>query len=68
MHQNYVFMQKVRYILLIVGMLLLLAGAVLSIMQYQPWANYVLIAGAALIIIRGFIRVDNNKDQENEPK
>lgn len=49
-------------------MLLLLAGAVLSIMQYQPWANYVLIAGAALIIIRGFIRVDNNNEPKNEPQ
>lgn len=61
-------MNKLKNTFLIAGMVLLLIGAVLSIMQYQPWANYVLIAGAALIIIRGFIRADNNKDQENEPK
>ena len=61
-------MNKLKNAFLIAGMVLLLIGAILSIMQYQPWANYVLIAGAALIIIRGFIRADNNKDQENEPK
>lgn len=61
-------MNKLKNTFLIAGMVLLLIGAVLSIMQYQPWANYVLIAGAALIIIRGFIRADNNKNQENEPK
>ena len=61
-------MNKLKNIFLIAGMVLLLIGAILSIMQYQPWANYVLIAGAALIIIRGFIRADNNKNQENEPK
>ena len=49
-------MKKVRNILLISGMFVLLVGAGLSFMQYQPWANYALIGGAALIIIRGFLR------------
>ncbi len=43
-------------IVLIAGMLILLAGAVLSIMNIEPYADYVLIAGAVVVIIRGFIR------------
>ena len=44
-------------ILLIAGGVVLLAGAVLSVCGMEPWANYVLIAGAAIIIIRGAVRV-----------
>lgn len=59
-------MNKLKSAFLIIGMVLLLIGAGLSFMQYQPWANYVLIAGAALIIIRGFIRSNNDNEQNNQ--
>lgn len=50
-------------ILLIVGMLVLVAGAVMSIIKLQPYSDYVLIAGAVIIIFRGAIR---NREKENE--
>lgn len=51
--------------LLIAGGVVLLAGAVLSICGVEPWANYVLIAGAVIIIIRGAVRV-REKDDKSE--
>lgn len=50
-------------ILLMAGGVVLLAGAVLSLCHVEPWANYVLIAGAAIIIIRGAIRVREKDDK-----
>ena len=50
-------------ILLIVGMVVLVAGAVMSIIKLQPYSDYVLIAGAVIIIVRGAIR---NREKENE--
>ena len=50
-------------ILLIVGMVVLVAGAVMSIIKLQPYSDYVLIAGALIIIFRGAIR---NREKENE--
>ena len=43
-------------ILLIVGMVVLIVGAVMSIMKWQPYSDYALVAGAVLIIFRGAIR------------
>lgn len=43
-------------ILLIIGMLVLLVGAVLSVFKVQPYSDYVLIAGALLVIFRGALR------------
>jgi hypothetical protein len=40
-------------VLLIAGMLALIAGAVMSIMKLEPYSDYVLVAGAVLIIFRG---------------
>ena len=40
-------------ILLIVGMVVLVAGAVMSIIKLQPYSDYVLVAGAVLVIFRG---------------
>ena len=51
-------------ILLIIGMLVLVAGAVMSIMKLQPYSDYVLIAGAVIIIFRGALR--NREKDENE--
>ena len=50
-------------ILLIVGMVVLVAGAVMSIIKLQPYSDYVLIAGALIIIFRGAIR---NREKEDE--
>lgn len=44
---------KISNILLIIGMVVLLAGAVMSLMKLQPYSDYVLLAGAILVIFRG---------------
>lgn len=43
-------------IILIIGMVVLAVGAGLSIAKIEPWADYVLIAGAVIVIARGFVR------------
>ena len=43
-------------ILLIVGLVILLAGCVMSYMKLQPYSDYVLVAGAVIVIFRGAIR------------
>ncbi len=43
-------------IILIIGFIILAIGAGLSLAKIEPWADYVLIAGAVVVIIRGFIR------------
>ena len=47
-------------ILLIVGMLVLVVGAVLSIMDIRPYSDYVLVAGAIVIIFRGAVKSREN--------
>lgn len=54
---------KKSNIFLIAGMALLLIGAILSVCDVQPYANYVLIAGAFLVIIRGALRTRERDDQ-----
>ena len=51
-------------IILIIGLVILAVGAALSVAKIEPWADYVLIAGAAVVIIRGFIR-NHEKDDDN---
>ena len=43
-------------IILIIGMVILGVGAALSVAKIEPWGDYVLIAGAIVVIIRGFVR------------
>ena len=43
-------------ILLVIGMVVLIAGAVMSILKLQPYSDYVLVAGAIIIILRSAIR------------
>ena len=43
-------------VLLIIGLAVLTIGAVMSIMNLQPYSDYVLVAGAVLIVLRGAIR------------
>lgn len=52
---------KLSNIIMIIGFVILAVGAGLSIAKIEPWADYVLIAGAAVVIIRGFIR-NHEKD------
>ena len=43
-------------IILVIGLIILAVGAGLSIAKIEPWADYVLIAGAVVVLIRGFVR------------
>jgi hypothetical protein len=43
-------------ILLIIGMIVLIAGAVMSIMKLQPYSDYVLVAGAIIVIFCGAVK------------
>ena len=47
---------KLSSIILIIGLVILAIGAALSVAKIEPWGDYVLIAGAVVVIIRGFIR------------
>lgn len=47
---------------MIIGGIILAVGAGLSIAKIEPWADYVLIAGAAVVVIRGFIRNHEKND------
>lgn len=57
-------------ILLIVGLVILLAGCVMSYMKLQPYSDYVLVAGAVIVIFRGAIRsrekAENIKPADNQ--
>ena len=41
---------------MIIGLVIVAVGAALSVAKIEPYADYVLIAGAVIIVIRGFIR------------
>ncbi len=43
-------------ILLIIGLVILAVGAALNVAKIEPWGDYVLISGAVVVVIRGFIR------------
>ena len=53
---------KKSKLLLIIGMVTLLVGAVLAILDKEPAADYVLVAGAVLIIFRGAFRARERDD------
>lgn len=48
---------------MIVGLVILAVGAALSVAKIEPYADYVLIAGAVVIIIRGFVRNHEKDDR-----
>lgn len=48
-------------ILMIIGLVILAVGAALSVAKIEPWADYVLITGAVVVVVRGFIR-NHEKD------
>ena len=45
---------KKSQILLIIGLIILLAGAILTFTPWKEYANYVLVAGLLIIIVRGW--------------
>ena len=49
-------------IILIIGLVILAVGAALSVAKIEPWADYVLIAGAVIVIARGFVRNHERND------
>ena len=53
---------KLSTIILIIGMVILAIGAGLSIAKIEPWADYVLITGAVVVIARGFVRNHERND------
>lgn len=53
-------------VLLIVGLVVLIAGAVLSVMKVQPYADYVLVAGAVLVIFRGALRSRERLEEKDK--
>ena len=52
--------KNTRAFALMRGLIILAVGAGLSVAKIEPWADYVLIAGAVVVIIRGFVR--NHED------
>ena len=47
---------------MIVGLIILAVGAALSVAKIEPWADYVLIAGAVVVLFRGFVRTREKDD------
>lgn len=54
---------RLSSIILIIGLVILGIGAAMSVKNIEPWADYVLIAGAVVVIIRGFIRNHEKNDR-----
>ena len=60
---------KKSQILLIIGLIVLLVGAVLSFTPWKEYANYVLVAGLLVIVIRGSMKAREDlrdKDKQKE--
>ena len=54
---------KKSQIVLIAGLAVLIVGAVLSFTPWKEYANYVLVAGLLLIVVRGSLRIREKDDQ-----
>ena len=55
---------KKSTIILIIGLVIVAVGAALSVAKIEPYADYVLVAGALVVIIRGFICIDAEQAEE----
>lgn len=51
--------------MLVIGLVVLLAGCVMSYMKLQPYSDYVLVAGAVIVIFRGALR---SREKERESR
>lgn len=56
---------KKSTILLIAGMLILIVGAVLSVLEIRPYSDYVLVVGALVIVVRGALRSRERDKNDN---
>ena len=56
---------KKSQIVLIAGLVVLLAGAIMTFTPWKEYANYVLIAGVLLVFLRGSIRMHEKDDEDN---
>lgn len=54
---------KVSNSMLIIGLVILLAGAVMSFLKIEPYADYVLLVGAVVVIFRGAFRARERDEQ-----
>jgi len=52
---------RLSSIIMLIGLVIIAVGAVLSLLKIEPYADYVLLFGAVVIIVRGFIR-NHEKD------
>ena len=60
---------KKSQILLIIGLIVLLAGAVMTFTPWKEYANYVLVAGLLIIVVRGSMKAREDlrdKDKQKE--
>lgn len=60
---------KKSQILLIIGLVVLLAGAVMTFTPWKEYANYVLVAGLLIIVVRGSMKARedlHDKDKQTE--
>ena len=59
--------KKKSQIILIIGLIILLAGAILTFTPWKEYANYVLVAGLLIIVVRGSMKAREDlryKDKE----
>jgi membrane protein implicated in regulation of membrane protease activity len=55
-------------ILLYSGLAILLAGAIMSTLGIEPYSDYVLIAGALVVIFRGAVRSRERIEEQDKNK
>jgi len=48
---------KAGNILMITGLVIVTAGAVLSMLKIEPWADYILVVGAVAVVLSGSLRM-----------
>ena len=48
---------KTGNILMIVGLVIVGAGALLSHLDFEPYADYTLVAGAVMVVLSGSLRM-----------
>ncbi len=60
---------KKSKIVLIIALVVLLVGAIMTFTPLKEYANYVLVAGLLLVVIRGSMRIrekDDNPDNQDK--
>jgi hypothetical protein len=55
-------------ILLCCGFAILLAGAIMSLLDMQPYSDYVLVGGALVVIFRGAVRSRERFEEQDKNK